>query len=342
VREKAVYRKLISVGTEMVSQGYDDSNDVEDSIDYAERALFELGNNKTKNQLTKVVRILPECFNAIEKAYELKRPITGTTSGFRELDDKTAGFQDSDLIIIAGRPSMGKTAIALNIARNIADKDLSVAIFSLEMSKDQLTTRMLCSDAKVDSSRVRNGRLDEHDHRKLVAAAGHLGECSIYIDDTPAITISEIRSKCRRLKTSNDLDIVIVDYLQLMRGTNKRGEREQEISSITRSLKALAKELNVPVIALSQLNRNLESRPDKRPKLSDLRESGAIEQDADLICFVYRDEVYNKDTKDKGIAELIIGKQRNGPIGTVRLNFIKKYTKFEEIQKQEDWCDGDG
>ena len=337
VREKSLLRKVISAATVLSSEAYNEAEDVDSFLDYAEQVIFEISQEKVKPSYYAVGDILKSSFKAIEDLYYKKQLITGVATGFRELDEKTAGFQPSDLIILAGRPSMGKTALALNIVRNAAvDHGQTVVIFSLEMSKEQLVTRMLCSEAEVDLARVRTGYLSEAEFPKLTTAAGNLSEAPLFIDDTPAITVLELRAKCRRLKAEHNLSLVVVDYLQLMRSRIRTDSREQVISEISRSLKALAKELQVPVIALSQLNRALEARPDKRPKLSDLRESGAIEQDADVIGFIYRDEVYNSDTDDIGVAELIIGKQRNGPTGMVKLSFRKQFTKFSDLDEVHD------
>jgi replicative DNA helicase len=283
--------------------------------------------------------IIKDSFKTIERLYAKKELVTGVATGFDKIDDLTSGLQNSDLIIIAGRPSMGKTAFALNIAQYAAlEMGIPVAIFSLEMAKEQLATRMLASEARVDSQRLRKGFLGETDWPKLTTAAGRLSEAPIYIDDTPAITVIETKAKSRRLKAESGLGLIILDYLQLMRGSAFKDSREQEISEISRSLKALAKELSVPVIALSQLNRKVEDRTNRRPQMADLRESGAIEQDADLIAFIYRDEVYNRseDNTEKGIAEIIIGKQRNGPTGIVKLAFQEKYTRFENLARGDD------
>jgi replicative DNA helicase len=330
VRERAILRKTISAATEIVTRGYEDGQDVEKLLDFAETSIFRISEYQIRPSFIPLRDIIKSSFVTIEKLYEKKELITGVPSGFDELDHLTSGFQDSDLIIIAGRPSMGKTSFALNIAQNAAiEKGVPVAIFSLEMSKEQIALRMLCSEASVDAHSLRSGFLSEADWPKLTRAAGALSEAPIYIDDTAGITVLEMRAKARRLRKDQKLGLIIVDYLQLMREKGMSDSREQEISSISRSLKALAKELSIPVIALSQLNRRVEERQDKHPQLSDLRESGAIEQDADVIIFIYRDEVYREDSPDKGLAEIIIGKQRNGPIGTKRLAFLKQYTKFE-------------
>jgi len=339
VREKALLRNLISTATEIITRGYEDSQDVEELLDYAENAIFSISEKKIRPSFIAVKDIIPNSFETIERLSERKELVTGISTGFHNLDALTSGFQPSDLIIVAGRPSMGKTAFCLCIAQHVGIKlKRPVAIFSLEMAKEQLVMRMLCSEAKVDSHKLRSGFLSRTDWPKLTTAAERLSEAPIFIDDTPGISVLEMKAKARRLKAEHDLGLVIVDYLQLMgsRGDRRRGgadTREQEISEISRSLKGLAKELSVPVIALSQLNRAVESRHDKRPMLADLRESGAIEQDADVILFIFREEVYKPTEENRGIAEIIIGKQRNGPVGTVELAFIDKYTRFENLDK---------
>ncbi len=333
VKEKAIARTLISAATEIVTDGYDEQAEIEELLDKAQKNIFEICENRIKTPYFQVNLILKDTIKYIGELYEKKESTTGVPTGFIDLDLKTAGFQPGDLIIIAGRPSMGKTAFALNIAQYSAihaEPRHSVVIFSLEMSKEQLVTRLLCSESRVDASRLRTGHLVDGDWEKIMRGADKLFEAKIFIDDTPAISVMEMRAKARRLKAEHGIGMIIVDYLQLMRGGASPESRQQEISEISRSLKALAKELSVPVVALSQLNRGLESRNDKRPIMSDLRESGAIEQDADVIMFVYRDEVYNKENPDaKGKAEIIIGKQRNGPIGTVDLTFLGEFTRFE-------------
>lgn len=334
VKEKALLRNVVSAATLLASEAYEEAEEVDTFLDHAEQVIFEISQQKVNPSFYPIKDIIKSSYKTIEHLFEKKQLITGVATGYKDLDKMTSGFQTSDLIIVAGRPSMGKTAFALNLARNAAvEHDTIVAVFSLEMSKEQLVMRMLCSEASVDASRVRSGFLEKSDWPKLTRAAGALSEASIFIDDTPAITVLELRAKCRRLKAEHNLGLIVVDYLQLMKGRGRIDSREQEISEISRSLKALAKELHIPVVALSQLNRALEQRPDKRPRLSDLRESGAIEQDADVICFIYRDEVYNPDSKDKGIAELIIGKQRNGPIGKIRLAFLNRYTRFDDLDE---------
>jgi replicative DNA helicase len=349
VREKAVLRKLIHSATDIITQSYEDSRtvvNIDELLDRAEKSIFEIAQGKIKDSFVSMKNIVGHSFAIVERLYEKKEMVTGLATGFLDLDERTSGFQQSDLIIIAGRPSMGKTAFCLNIAAHAAiEKGKSVAIFSLEMSKEQLVLRMLGSESRVDAHKLRTGHLSDRDWTPLSTAAGRLAEAPIFIDDTAAISVLETRAKARRLKADQGLDLIIVDYLQLMRGRGDEGSREQEISNISRSLKALAKELQVPVIALSQLNRAVETRPgkEKRPMLADLRESGAIEQDADVILFIYRDEVYNKcecpyDGEclcgQRGKAEVIIGKQRNGPIGKVDLTFVNRYTRFENAEKR--------
>jgi len=334
VKEKAILRKLINRSTDIISQVYGVSGDVDDFLDQAERSIFEISEDRVRPSFYSLKEIIKSSFKTIERLYEKRQLITGVPTGFTKLDELTSGLQPSDLIIIAGRPSMGKTALALDIAAHAAvEGGIPSAIFSLEMAKEQLALRMLCSEAKVDAHRLRGGFLSESDWPKLTRAAGSLSEAPIFIDDTPGLTALEMRAKSRRLKAEHNLGLVVVDYLQLMRGRADSDTREQEISDISRSLKALAKELTVPVIALSQLNRRVEERGDKRPQLSDLRESGAIEQDADVIIFLYRDEVYNKseDNPNKGKAEIIIGKQRNGPTDKFELTFLDKFTCFENL-----------
>jgi replicative DNA helicase len=339
VKEKAILRQLIGTATGILKNSYDGGMDVDDVLDEAEHSIFDISENKIRPSFYLLKNIIKDTFKTIENLYEKKNLITGVPTGFARLDDLTSGLRKSELIIVAGRPSMGKTAFALNLARHAAvEMGLPVAVFSLEMSKEQLALRMLAADAKVDSQRLRRGLVGETDWPKLTTAAGRLSEAPIFIDDTPAITVLEMKAKARRLKAENGLEMVVLDYLQLMRAGGRRDSREQEISEISRSLKALAKELNVPVIALSQLNRKVEDRTNRRPQMADLRESGAIEQDADVIAFIYRDEVYNKseDNPEKGIAEIIIGKQRNGPVGIVKLAFLEQYTSFEQLARSDD------
>ncbi len=339
VREKAILRHLISAATSIATRGLEDQGDVETFLDDAERAIFDISEKRIKSSFVVLGDMMKDSIKLVEKLYERKEMVTGVPTGYKDLDKLTAGLQPSDLIVVAGRPSMGKTALSLNIAATAAlHSGIGVAIFSLEMAKEQLGLRMLCSEARVDHSRVRSGHLAEREFPALVIAAGKLAEAPIYIDDTPAISILELRAKSRRLvrDRGKKIGLIIVDYLQLMRGRGNTQNREQEISEISRSLKALAKELNVPVIANSQLNRRVEERGDKRPMMSDLRESGAIEQDADVIAFIYRDEVYNKNSADRGRAEIIVAKQRNGPTDSVQLAFLSNITRFEDFSTRDE------
>jgi replicative DNA helicase len=341
VKEKALLRRLIGTATDLITQSYEDRGEIEAFLDEAERSIFQITENKVKPSFYPIRDIVKQSFKTIERLYEKKELITGVPSGFKELDRLTAGFQPSDLIIVAGRPGMGKTAFCLNMAQYAAtEKKVPVAIFSLEMSKEQLVIRMLCSEAQVEGTRLRTGFLRETDWPNLTQAAGTLSEAPIFIDDSASLSALELRAKARRLTAEHGQILVIVDYLQLMKGRGRVENRQQEISEISRSLKALAKELNVPIIAVSQLSRRTEERQGMRPQLSDLRESGAIEQDADLILFIYRDEVYNRgeDNPNRGKAEVIIGKQRNGPTGKVDLAFLDKFTAFKDLYKAE----GDG
>jgi len=336
VRQKAILRSLIQTATEIAMAGYESGADVDQFLDEAEHKIFEISERKVRPTFFRIRDIMVDSMKAIEQLYERKELVTGVPSGFVDLDRMTAGLQPSDLIIVAGRPSMGKTAFALNIAEYAAvQSKIGVAVFSLEMSKEQLVLRLLCSQARVDQSKVRAGFAAERDFPRLALAASRLADSPIYIDDTPALSVLELRAKARRLKRDRDanLGLIVVDYLQLMRG-HDTDSREQEISSISRSLKALAKELNVPVVALSQLNRQVESRADKRPVMADLRESGAIEQDADVIAFLFRPIVYDKGAEERA-AEVIIGKQRNGPTGTVQLTFMSEFTRFENRTEDE-------
>jgi replicative DNA helicase len=338
VKEKSILRGLIGSATDIITSCYETGSDVDQVLDKAEHSIFEISENKVRPSFYPIREIVKDSFRSIEDLYARKELITGVPTGFEKVDDLTSGLQKSDLIIIAGRPSMGKTAFALNIAQFASlEGQTPVAIFSLEMSKEQLAFRLLSSEAKVDSQRLRKGFLGETDWPKLTTAAGRLSEAPLFIDDTPAISVLEMKAKSRRLKADQGLGLIVVDYIQLMRGGSYRDSREQEISEISRSLKSLAKELKVPVIALSQLNRKVEDRTNRRPQMADLRESGAIEQDADVIAFIYRDEVYNKseDNPEKGTAEIIIGKQRNGPTGTVKLAFLEKFTSFENLARTE-------
>ena len=339
VEEKSVLRNLIKTANEIIELGYDPTEDVEDIMDGAERKIFDIMQSKNQKGYTPIKDALIESVMNLEQLYNKKQSITGVSTGFIQLDYKTAGLHGSELILVAARPAMGKTAFALNIAANAAIRaNVPVAIFSLEMSKEQLVTRILASEAMVDSNKIRTGKLEEEDWEKIANAIGPLSESEIYIDDTPGISVMEIRTKCRKLKMEKNIGLVVIDYLQLIQGSNKRssGSREQEIAEISRSLKILAKELNVPVIALSQLSRAVEQRPDHRPMLSDLRESGSIEQDADIVMFLYRDDYYNKESEKKDIAEVIIAKQRSGSIGTVELLWMGNYTKFVNLEKRFD------
>ena len=338
VEEKSTLRRLIKTANEIIELGYSPTEDVEDIMEGAEKKIFNIMQEKNQKGYAPIKDVLVESFTKLEELYNRKQHITGVPSGFTELDYRTAGFHGSELILIAARPAMGKTAFALNIATNAAVKaNVPVAVFSLEMSKEQLVNRILCSESMVDSNKVRTGKLEEDDWTKLAGAIGPLSEAEIFIDDTPGINITEIRAKCRKLKLEKNIGMVVIDYLQLIQGSNKRGgSREQEISEISRSLKILAKELDVPVIALSQLSRAAEQRPDHRPMLSDLRESGAIEQDADIVMLLYRDDYYNQDSDKKDIAEIIIAKHRGGSTGTVELLWLGSYTKFVNLERRFD------
>ena len=331
VKEKAVLRQLISASTEISTRCYEEHGSIDEFVDRCEELIFKVGESRIQSGFVHVKPLMTEAFKMVESLYERKENITGVASGFSDLDGLTAGFQRSDLIIIAGRPSMGKTSFALNVAMNAAiDGGVPTAVFSLEMSKEQIALRILCAKARVNLKSLRTGYLIQEDWGRLTQAVGSISDSPLYVDDTPAINTLEIRAKARRLKKERDLGLIVVDYLQLMRGATKSDSREKEISEISRSLKALAKEIEVPVIALSQLNRKVEERPNKRPQLADLRESGAIEQDADVILFIYRDEVYNKseDNPKKGEAEIIVGKQRNGPIGMCTAAFDARFSTF--------------
>jgi replicative DNA helicase len=336
VREHSVIRQLIRVGTEIADSGYrPEGRRVAELLDGAEQKVFEIAQQKARDSagFIPIKNLLTKAVNRIELLYERDDPITGVSTGFNDLDDMTSGLQPADLVVIAGRPSMGKTSFAMNIAENVAIKSkLPVAVFSMEMPGESLTMRMISSLGRIDQHRVRTGRLEDQEWPRLTSAVSLLSEAPIYIDDMAALTPTEVRARARRLvREAGGLGLIVIDYLQLMQAPSEGETRATEISIISRSLKALAKELNCPVIALSQLNRNLEQRPNKRPVMSDLRESGSIEQDADIVIFIYRDEVYNEDSPDKGVAEIIIGKQRNGPIGTVRLTFLGQFTKFENF-----------
>jgi replicative DNA helicase len=334
VYDKASLRRLIERANEIAKKCFEDRGNVDEIIDFAESSIFEISKNKHKQSFYPISEIIDGNIETLEERQGNKALVTGIPTGFTRLDNLISGLQKSELIILAARPSMGKTAMALNIARNAAvDANVPVAIFSLEMSKEQLSMRLLCSEARIDSSRLRGGFFSMEDWRKLTDAAGVLSDTSIFIDDTPDISGMEIRAKARRLKMEKDIGLVIIDYLQLMKGRMSAERRDLEISEISRSLKALAKELDVPVMALSQLNRMLEQRNDKQPRLSDLRESGALEQDADVVAFIYRDEIYNSDENNpkKGTADILIRKNRNGPTGEATLTFLDSYTRFENL-----------
>lgn len=337
VKEKSILRTLINNATRVVSLCYESEGNVDEVVDSAEKFIFEVSDRKSHGTYLHLKEIIKDSIEAIDKVYQKKAHVTGIPTGYIDFDIKTAGLQASDLVVIAGRPSMGKSAFALGIAEyaGVVEK-LPLAMFSLEMSKEQLVQRMLCSHARVDAHKVRTGYLATSDWPRLTAAAGKLSEAPIYIDDSPSISVMELRAKARRLKAHHDIKLIILDYMQLMRGSGYNMEnRQQEISEISRGLKALARELNVPVIAISQLSRAVESRTDHRPQLSDLRESGAIEQDADVVVLILREEYYNPTPDNQGVAEVIIAKQRNGPVGNLRLAFIKEYTKFENIARIE-------
>ncbi len=338
VHDKAALRRLIERTNQIARRCFEDRGEVDDIIDFAETAIFEVSERKHRQSFHPISRIIEKNIDALEERQGNKALITGVPSGFSDLDALTSGLQPSDLVILAARPSMGKTAFALNIARNAAvDHGTPVAVFSLEMSKEQLSMRMLCSEARVDSSRLRSGFFSQEDWVRLTDAAGTLSDAPVFIDDSPNISATEIRAKSRRLKLDKGLGLVIIDYLQLMKAPISSERRDLEISEISRSLKALAKELDIPVLALSQLNRRLEERSDKRPQLSDLRESGALEQDADVVAFIYRDEVYNKDENNphRGTAEILLKKQRNGPTGEIKLKFFDAFTRFDNLSSRE-------
>ncbi|MBN1353865.1 MAG: replicative DNA helicase [Candidatus Omnitrophica bacterium] len=338
VREKAVLRHLISTATQIVSESYDNSSTVDELLDKAERMIFEITTNKVETKVASIKDVIKSSIETIDNLYQRKENITGIATGFHDFDVMTAGLQKSDLIVIAGRPSMGKSALVSCIAEHVGViENTPLAFFSLEMSKEQLVQRMLCSHARVDAHKVRTGFLAQSDWPKLVNAAGKLSTSPIYIDDTAGVSVLELRAKARRLKAQFDIGLIVVDYLQLMQGPQGAENRQQEISEISRSLKALARELSVPLIAVSQLSRAVEQRADRRPQISDLRESGAIEQDADLVVLLLREEYYNPTEENKGVAEIIIAKQRNGPVGSIKLAFINEYTRFEDLAKGEEF-----
>ena len=338
VHDKASLRRLIEKSNAIVKRCFEERGNADEVIDYAESAIFEISEKKSRQSFFPLSKIILSNIETLEEKQGNRSLVTGVPTGFSRLDNLTSGLQNSDLIILAARPSMGKTALALNIARNAAvDGGVPVAIFSLEMSKEQLSLRMLCSEARIDSSRLKGGFFSMEDWRRLTDAAGILSEAPIYIDDSASLSAMEIRAKARRLKMDKNIGLIIIDYLQLMQGRASAERRDLEISEISRALKSLAKELELPVMALSQLNRMLEQRTDKRPRLSDLRESGALEQDADVVAFIYRDEVYNKeeDNPSRGIAEILLSKQRNGPTGDIHLTFLNSYTRFENLAAEE-------
>jgi len=333
VEEKALLRRLIRTATDIVTSSYDKEDEVEDALNEAEKNILEVSNRRNSGAFKVVKDVLIDVYDNIELLHNRKGDTTGVPTGFRDLDRITSGFQPNDLIIIAARPSVGKTAFALNVAQNVAvNTDENVAIFSLEMGADQLVSRMLCAEGNIDAQRLRTGNLEAEDWSKLTMAMGSLSNAGIFIDDSAGIRVGEIRSKCRRLKQEHGLGMIMIDYLQLISGSSRNQDnRQQEVSEISRSLKALARELSVPVIALSQLSRGVEQRQDKRPMMSDLRESGSIEQDADIVGFLYRDDYYDKESEKQNIIEIIISKQRNGPVGTVELAFVKEYNKFVDL-----------
>ncbi|MBP1994628.1 replicative DNA helicase [Paenibacillus eucommiae] len=336
VEEKSMLRKLIRTATEIVSNGYANADDVGDMLSEAEQRIMEISQRRSSSGFISIRDVLMEVFERVEFLYSHKGGSTGIPSGFVDLDKMTSGFQRSDLIIVAARPSVGKTAFALNIAQNVGVRAKeTVAIFSLEMGAAQLVQRMICAEANVDATRMRTGYLEGDDWEKLTMAIGALSEANIYIDDSPSITVTDIRAKCRRLKKEKGLGMILIDYLQLIHGRGKGDNRQQEVSEISRTLKQIARELNVPVIALSQLSRGVEQRQDKRPMMSDLRESGSIEQDADIVAFLYRDDYYDKESEKKNIIEIILAKQRNGPVGTVELAFLKNYNKFVNMDRSQ-------
>ena len=339
VKEKSLMRRLINTATAIATMGYEDSEDADTIMDKAEKMILEIAANRKTSDFTPIKQIVIDTFSKIEGLYESKGGLTGLSTGFKDLDRLTTGLQPSDLILVAARPSMGKTAFTLNIASHVAIKENKpVAFFSLEMSKEQLMQRMLCAEGLIESQRLRVGDLDEQDWQKLIAAADKFSKAPLYIDDTPGISIMELRSKARRLQQEKGLSLILIDYLQLMQGRNNKGSdnRQQEISEISRSLKSLARELNVPVIALSQLSRSVESRQIKKPMLSDLRESGSLEQDADIVMFLYREYYYNAETENKNITDVIIAKHRNGPVDSIQLFFHKQFTKFADLLRTTD------
>jgi len=335
VEEKSLIRSLIQLCTRIIRESYEARLEANELLDQAQNLILQLSQKRIRSDFVPLKEVVNEAFDRITELYHRDEHVTGVPSGFVDLDVLTAGFQPSDFIVVAARPGMGKTSFCLNIAQYVGvEKKIPVAIFSLEMSKDQIAQRMLCSEARIDAGRVRKGFLTERDWPQLAHAAGRLAEAPIFIDDTPSISVLELRAKARRLKAEKNLGLVIIDYLQLMKGYGRSENRQQEISEISRSLKAMARELNIPVIAVSQLSRAVEQRSPKRPQLSDLRESGAIEQDADLVILIYREDYYNPNTSKKNIAEVIVAKQRNGPVGTVELLFQKDFARFENLARR--------
>ncbi|WP_226654142.1 replicative DNA helicase [Pseudalkalibacillus hwajinpoensis] len=337
VEEKSILRRLIRAATDIASDGYAKENEIENLLSEAEKSIMEVSQRKNTGAFISIKDVLVTAYDNIETLQNNTGDITGIPTGFSELDRMTAGFQRNDLIIVAARPSVGKTAFALNIAQNVATKtDENVAIFSLEMGAEQLVMRMLCAEGNIDAQRLRTGGLTGDDWQKLTMAMGSLSNAGIYIDDTPGIRVGDIRAKCRRLKQEKGLGMILIDYMQLIRGNGSGENRQQEVSEISRSLKGIARELEVPLISLSQLSRGVESRQDKRPMMSDIRESGSIEQDADIVAFLYRDDYYDKESENKNIIEIIIAKQRNGPVGTVELAFVKEYNKFVNLERRHE------
>ncbi|GAE32321.1 replicative DNA helicase [Halalkalibacter hemicellulosilyticus] len=338
VEEKSILRRLIKVSTSIAADGYASEEEVDTILSEAEKTILDVAQRKNTSAFISIKDVLVETYEKIEMLQNQQGEITGIPTGFQELDRMTAGFQRNDLIIVAARPSVGKTAFALNISQNVATAaGENVAIFSLEMGASQLVQRMLCAEGNIDAQRMRTGALNAEDWQKLAMAMGSLAKAGIYIDDTPGVKVNDIRAKCRRLKQEQGLGMIMIDYLQLIQGNGKSGEnRQQEVSEISRTLKQIARELEVPVIALSQLSRGVESRQDKRPMMSDIRESGSIEQDADIVAFLYRDDYYDKESENQNIIEIIIAKQRNGPVGTVELAFVKEYNKFVNLDRRHD------
>ena len=336
IKEMSIRRRLINESTDIINSAFELEGEIEDFLDKTEQRILGVSDFRVNQSFHRVGDVVQDSIRIVEQLYDQKEPVTGVPSGLVKLDKMTAGFQPSDLVIVAARPSMGKTALVLGWSQFVGIYNRKpVAFFSLEMSKEQLVLRMLCSESRINNASVRTGQLSERDFARIVEGASRISDADIFIDDTPAITITELRAKARRLHRDHSLGLIVVDYLQLLRSPAYSHSREQEISDISRSLKALAKELNVPVVALSQLNRSVEARTDKRPMMSDLRESGAIEQDADLIMFIYRDEVYNKESPDKGVAEIIIAKQRSGPTGAIRVAFSGEFTRFDNLEESD-------